>query len=120
MPDTHEVLNQPPLLGDVDLFATDAVLRAGVEREGAGWAAAQLGAVGRCAGGDAMEWGRLANVHTPVLRTHDRFGRRIDEVEFHPAWHHLMGASVGFGLHGSPWAGGVAGRRPPPGRLHRT
>ena len=103
MADTHEVLNQPPPLDAVDLFATDVVLRAGVAREGAGWAADQLHAVGRVAGGPAMEWGRLANAYTPVLRTHDRFGHRIDEVEYHPAWHDLMRTSVGFGLHGSPW-----------------
>src|SRR5512135_279103 len=109
MADTHEVLNQPPPLDGVDLFATDAVLRAGVAREGAGWAEDRLHAVGRVAGGQAMEWGRLANAYPPVLRTHDRYGNRIDEVEFHPAWHDLMKVAVGHGLHALPW------REPRPG-----
>jgi putative acyl-CoA dehydrogenase len=104
MPPTHEVFNQAPPLTGYDV-ADDPVLLDGLRREGAGWAAAELHELGRRAGSEqAQEWGRLANEHPPVLRTHDRFGNRIDEVEFHPAWHQLMGVAVGSGLHAAPWA----------------
>ncbi|MER7208392.1 isovaleryl-CoA dehydrogenase [Streptosporangium sp. NPDC000239] len=100
----HDVFNQvPPLVGhDV---SDDAALLAGVEREGAGWATGEVRALGVLAGSArAAEWGRLANEHPPVLRTHDARGHRIDEVEFHPAWHELMAVAVGEGLHAAPWA----------------
>ncbi len=103
------VRNQPPPLEGYDLFATNRPLVEALRREGGGWAedrAAQLGSV---LGGEPLEWGRLANEHPPILRTHDRFGRRIDEVEFHPAWHSLMDLAVGSGLHALPW------REPVPG-----
>ncbi|GAA4096942.1 acyl-CoA dehydrogenase family protein [Actinomadura miaoliensis] len=104
MPPTHEVLNQvPPHVGhDV---ADDPALLDGLAREGAGWAADRIHELGRLAGTEqAQEWGRLANEHPPVLRTHDRYGHRIDEVEFHPAWHELMRVAVSHGLHAAPWA----------------
>jgi putative acyl-CoA dehydrogenase len=98
-------LNQPPPLVDYNLFANDRALRDAVSREGAGWACAQLEAFGRTLGArEAMEWGTLANEYPPVLRTHDRYGRRRDEVEFHPAWHHLMTLAVEHGIHNLPWA----------------
>ncbi|MGK5441458.1 isovaleryl-CoA dehydrogenase [Micromonospora sp. URMC 105] len=101
---THEVFNQVPPLAGYDA-ADDAALLDGLEREGAGWAAAELHELGRLAGGEqAIEYGRLANEHPPALRTHDRFGHRIDEVEFHPAWHELMRTAVTHGLHAAPWA----------------
>ena len=100
---THEVLNQPPPLIDYDVFSTDRVLSEALEREGAAWAREQAARVGTIAGGDAMEWGRLANVNPPVLKSHDRYGHRIDEVEFHPAWHALMDAAVSNELHALPW-----------------
>jgi putative acyl-CoA dehydrogenase len=103
MPPTHEVLNQPPPLEDYDVFATDRVLMEAVEREGAGWARERLQALGTIAGGAAMTWGRQANQSPPVLRTHDRFGHRVDEVEFHPAWHDLMRTAVQHELHALPW-----------------
>jgi putative acyl-CoA dehydrogenase len=102
---SDEVLNQPPPLVDYNLFSTDRALREAVEREGASWARGQLEEYGRTVGSaEAIEWGVLANEYPPVLHTHDRYGRRRDEVEFHPAWHHLMRLAVQHGLHSLPWA----------------
>ena len=100
---THEVLNQPPPLVDYDLFTQDRVLSEALGREGAGWATERLETLGRLAGGEPIAWGVQANVNSPVLRTHDRYGHRIDEVEFHPAWHELMRLAVGHELHALPW-----------------
>ncbi|HEX2314834.1 MAG TPA: acyl-CoA dehydrogenase family protein [Thermomonospora sp.] len=101
---THEVFNQVPPLEGHDL-ADDPALLDGLAREGAAWAAAEVHELGRLAGTrQAQEWGRLANEYPPVLRTHDRYGHRVDEVEFHPAWHELMTVAVTRGLHGAPWA----------------
>jgi len=102
--ETHAVENQPPPFEEVNLFDTDAALREGVAREGAGWAEPALRRYGALCGGREMQrLGRLANEFAPQLRTHDRFGHRIDEVEFHPAWHALMDTAVAAGLHNLPW-----------------
>jgi putative acyl-CoA dehydrogenase len=104
MPATHEVLNQPPPLIDYDV-ADDPALLDALTREDAGWAADEVRSLGQLAGSaQAREWGRLANEHPPRLHTHDRFGNRLDEVEFHPAWHSLMRVAVEHGLHAAPWA----------------
>jgi putative acyl-CoA dehydrogenase len=102
---THEVTNQvPPLVGH-DPIAGDAVLAEACRRHADEPSLASLAELGRLAGGEqAQEWGRLANENPPKLRTHDRFGHRIDEVEFHPAWHELMRTAVEHGLAGAPWA----------------
>jgi putative acyl-CoA dehydrogenase len=99
---THEVTNQVPALArDV---ADDPALVEALHREGAAWAQDGLGELGMRAGSlQTQELARLANEHNPVLRTHDARGSRIDEVEFHPAWHELMTAAVGYGLHAAPW-----------------
>src|SRR5580693_3879387 len=103
MTSTHEVFNQPPALAGYDVAADPAMLDA-LRREGAGWAEDGIRELGRLAGSaQVQEWGRQANEHAPVLRTHDRFGHRIDEVEFHPAWHELMTVAVQHGLHAAPW-----------------
>ncbi|MBE1577028.1 acyl-CoA dehydrogenase family protein [Amycolatopsis roodepoortensis] len=103
MPVTHEVTNQVPPLADYDAAADPALLE-GLERAGAGWAVAEVHALGRLAGSEhVQEWGRLVNENEPVLRTHDRVGNRIDEVEFHPHWHDLMDVAVSYGLHAAPW-----------------
>jgi putative acyl-CoA dehydrogenase len=101
---THDVLNQVPPLAGYDV-ADDPALLAAAAREGAGWAEAGLHELGELAGaGETQEHARLANEHPPVLRTHDARGRRIDEVEFHPSWHVLLGTAVGHGLQAAPWA----------------
>jgi putative acyl-CoA dehydrogenase len=104
MPSTHEVTNQvPPLVGH-DVADYPALLDS-LEREGAGWSVEDVRALGRRAGSaEAEEWGRLAEKNEPVLHTHDRYGQRIDEVEFDPAWHQLMTVAVEAGLHAAPWA----------------
>ncbi|MFD4355106.1 acyl-CoA dehydrogenase family protein [Nocardia sp. NPDC058518] len=100
---THEVFNQAPPLIPFDAARNPALLE-GLHREGAGWAEAEVRELGALAGGfEAQEWGRLANEYPPVLHTHDRWGNRVDEVEFHPHWHDLMNVAVAHGLHGSPW-----------------
>lgn len=102
---THEVLNQPPPLAGYNLFTSDPALREGAAREGAGWAMAELEACGaRCGTPEAFEMGRLANTHLPVLHTYDRFGHRRDEVEFHPAWHQMLGLLFDEGVHSDAWA----------------
>lgn len=101
---THEVANQPPPLADVNLFETDLCLAEAVRREGAGWAAERLAAQGAVLGSaEVIELGHLANRHVPALRTHDRYGHRIDEVEFHPAWHRLMSIGMAAEQHALPW-----------------
>ena len=102
--DTHEVLNQPPLLGDQSLFATDRALAEGALRDGGGWAEGRLERAGvELGSADFCELGRLANLHTPELHTHDRFGRRIDEVEYHPAWHQVLELAFRHEIHALPW-----------------
>jgi putative acyl-CoA dehydrogenase len=91
--------NQPPPLQGYDLFSENRPLVEALRREGAAAAEERCAAFGRRCGGEPLELGRLANEHPPVLRTHDRFGERVDEVEFHPAWHELLGLGVENGLH---------------------
>ena len=100
-----EVANQPPPLDPYNIFESDVALREAVVREGADWAAAQLGALGATLGAsETVALGFAANENPPRLRAYDRFGHRRDEIEFHPAWHSLMAIAVGAGLHSSPWA----------------
>jgi putative acyl-CoA dehydrogenase len=96
--------NQPPPLAGYDLFSENRPLVEAFEREGDAGATERCMAFGTLCGGEALELGRLANEHPPVLHTHDRYGERIDEVEFHPAWHALLGLGVEHGLHSA--AGG--------------
>ncbi|MEU2511384.1 acyl-CoA dehydrogenase family protein [Streptomyces syringium] len=100
---THEVLNQaPPLTGFTT--ADDPALLEALRRDGGGWGEAEVCELGARAGSqETQEQSRLAEAHPPVLRTHDRFGHRVDEVEFHPAWHQLMAAAVESGQHAAPW-----------------
>src|SRR4051812_50056798 len=106
---THEVVNQPPPLLGHDL-ADDAALLEGLVGHGAGWAADDLHRLGRLGGqAEPQRWAEEANRYEPRLLTHDRYGHRLDEVEFHPSWHRLMDVAGSEGL-----AGG-AGGAPPPG-----
>jgi putative acyl-CoA dehydrogenase len=103
--DTHEVFNQASPFENANLFDCDPALQEALLREGGGSAEAflrQLGA--RLGRADMLELGRLANLHTPKLQSFDRSGRRIDRVEFHPAWHQLMTAMIEAGVHSAPWS----------------
>ena len=103
---THEVLNVPRPWTGVNTFSADTSLARAVRAAGVGDVALKrLTDLGALAGTDAaQDWGRLANANSPVLRTHDRYGHRIDQVEFHPAWHELMTVAVENGLQAAPWA----------------
>jgi putative acyl-CoA dehydrogenase len=101
----HRVENQPQPLSDYNLWRANPPLREAARREGAQWAEAALDEYGGRLGTARMqEQAALANRYPPVLQTHDRYGHRIDRVDFHPAWHELMTAGVGAGLHSSPWS----------------
>ena len=107
---THQVFNQSTPLEGVNLFEIDTPLKEALSREGGGWAegrVSELGAI--CGERQVLRKGVEANEFPPKLKTHDRFGNRIDEVEFHPAWHDLMSLGISHGVHSLPW------REPGPG-----
>jgi putative acyl-CoA dehydrogenase len=107
---THSVENQPPALGARDLYASDMALREALHREGAVWAEARVAQMGRLAGSDAVrEWGEQANRFAPQLRSFDAYGRRLDEVEFHPAYHELMALAMANEVHSIAWTAGPGG-----------
>jgi putative acyl-CoA dehydrogenase len=114
---THEVLNQPPPLDQYDLAAAEPTLVDALERNDAGWAVDLVADFGRrVASPEVYRWGFLANRHSPELQSHDRYGNRVDQVQFHPAWHQLLDLSVGHGLHSLPWEPS----QPKAGHLVRT
>ena len=102
--ETHDVTNQPPSLDGTNLYRIDLPLQDWSRRFGAGWAEQRIDTYGALAGGPLMEAGFLANQNKPVFNSHDRFGHRIDLVEFHPAYHELMRTAVEHGLPSLPWA----------------
>jgi putative acyl-CoA dehydrogenase len=103
-PDPYDAENQSPPLTGFDALACDPALTAAVVREGAEGALPFLAGIARVvASAEAREHAALANANPPVLHTHDRYGHRRDEVEFHRSWHWLMRHSVRWGLHGTPW-----------------
>ncbi len=106
---THRVENQVPALAGYDAYSTDLALTESVAFHAAAWSETTLGTYGRLVGGDLLALGFEANRNKPVLRTHDRYGHRIDEVEFHPAYHALLRAAVHIGVHAFAW------RDPQPG-----
>ena len=102
--ETHDVTNQPPSLDGANLYRIDLPLQEWSRRCGASWAESRIDAYGALAGGPLMEAGFLANQNKPVFSSHDRYGHRIDLVEFHPAYHELMRTAVEHGLPSLPWA----------------
>ena len=102
---THEVENQPPPRAGVDEYGLNTPLREGVERHGAAWAGAELTGIGELVGSASFQRdAELAHAEEPRLHSHDRWGHRIDEVEYHPAYHRIMGAAVAHGAHTRAWA----------------
>ena len=101
---THDVTNQPPPLLDYNVYTSDVALQEGVRREGAAWAEDRLTAFGAAMGSaEVRELGMQANRFKPELRTHDRYGNRIDEVKYHPAYHEMMRLGVEAQVHSLPW-----------------
>ena len=104
--DTHEVTNQPPPLEDINLFVSDVALREAIARAGAIKHEPRLSAFGARAGSaEVAEWAMQANRNPPQLKSFDRYGRRIDEVEFHPAYHALMTMGIEGGVASAAWSG---------------
>lgn len=101
--ETHEVLNQVPPLEGANLYRLDLPLQDWVRRNKGGWAESRLDAYGQLAGGPLMVAGFLANENKPVFKSHDRYGHRIDLVEFHPAYHELMRTAIAHGIPSLPW-----------------
>lgn len=101
--ETHEVFNQVPSLDGANLYRLDAPLQAWVKHYGGSFAESQLQAYGALAGGPLMAAGFLANENKPVFKTHDRYGHRVDLVEFHPAYHELMSTAIVHGIPSAPW-----------------
>ncbi|MGZ8622483.1 MAG: acyl-CoA dehydrogenase family protein, partial [Solirubrobacterales bacterium] len=107
---THSVVNQPPPLEGFNTFDEDRPLREALEREGGGWVEDRVRELGELCGSErVIRLGFEANQKRPELRTHDRFGHRVDEVVFDSSWHELMSIGVSHGLHALPW------REPGPG-----
>ena len=104
---THEVSNQSSAWSDVDLFVSNQPLRDALRHHAPALDATRLRALGAlCGSADMQAHARLANTYKPQLHAHDMQGRRIDQVEFHPSYHTLLGAALRFGLHAAPWSGG--------------
>ena len=107
--ETHEVFNQVPSLDGANLYRIDLPLQEWIRRYDGGWAEDRLNTYGALAGGPLMQAGFLANEHKPQFKTHDRYGNRIDLVEFHPAYHELMRTAIEHGLPSLPWTDPRAG-----------
>ncbi len=107
--ETHEVFNQAEPLEPFHAWLGDVALREAVAREGGGWAEAALTAYGAAAGGPLFAAGFLAERYPPQFHSHDRQGRRINLVEYHPAYHELMRAAIEAGLPSLPWREARAG-----------
>jgi len=114
------VLNQVPALEGINLFGTHTALIEATEREGGGWIAERARALGELVGGEPLRWGAQANENPPRLHTHDRYGHRIDEVEFHPAWHALMRLGAEHELHSLPWTAARPGAHVARAALYMT
>ncbi|MCH9691687.1 MAG: acyl-CoA dehydrogenase family protein [Gammaproteobacteria bacterium] len=103
--DTHRVFNQPPALSGHNLYAGDTALGEAIAHNGGHWGEAELQRYGEiCGRPEMIERGFLANEHKPQFDSHDRVGHRIDQVNYHPAYHQLMQLAFGEGLHSTPWS----------------
>ena len=112
---THEVTNQPPPLADINVYEIDLALRGAVEAGGGAPHHARLSEFGRrCGAAQTRQRAREANDNPPRLKSFDRYGHRLDEVEFHSAYHELMELGLNSGISGCAWASGEA--RPCPAR----
>jgi putative acyl-CoA dehydrogenase len=109
--DFDRSLNQPPVLENYNLFASDEALKTAVEAGGGAWNNERALAFGEILGkAETLELGNLANKNAPVLKTHDRFGNRSDTVEFHPAYHELMRIALENETHSLAWTSKRPGR----------
>ena len=102
--ETHEVTNQPPPLEGHNAFDADPALREALEREGGAWGvdrARDLGAL--VASSEAQEHSRRAERNLPRLISHDRYGNRVDRVDYDPSWHWMMRAGIERALASLPW-----------------
>ena len=107
---THDVFNQPSEFAGHNLFRTDAAFATAALREGGPWLEGPLHALGEVVGSErVLELGELANRHGPELVSFDRYGRRLDEVRFHPAYHELMGLAMDHRIHDIAWSGAPGG-----------
>jgi putative acyl-CoA dehydrogenase len=101
---THDVLNQAPPLTPYNVFEADLVLREALEREGGGWGVDRVRDAGQLAGTDeAAEHSDRAERNEPILRSHDRYGHRVDEVELDPSWHWCLRQAIEREIHSLPW-----------------
>ena len=108
--ETHDVFNQAAPFEDVNLFTSDVALQAAVAAAGGEMHAERLSAFGVQAGSaETAAWAMQANENSPRLKVFDHYGRRIDEVEFHPAYHRLMTLGVEAGVSSAAWSGAAAG-----------
>jgi putative acyl-CoA dehydrogenase len=108
--ETHDVSNQPPPFEEVNLFTSDVALQAAVQAAGGAAHGERLAAFGSAAGSaETALWAAQANDNPPRLKAFDRYGRRIDEVEFHPAYHRLMALGLMAGVSSAAWKGVAAG-----------
>ena len=118
---THAVTNQPPAFADINLFSADQVLQGSLEGAISPQDVAALKAYGGKIGtAEVQDWADQANKNPPILRSFDRYGQRLDEVEFHPAWHAIMSAAMQHEVHNLPWREPRRGAlRPRPTRSRR-
>jgi putative acyl-CoA dehydrogenase len=100
---THTVENQAPPLAGFNAYLSDPALREALKREGGGWGETHLIEFGKLAGGELLDLGFTANTHKPELKLFDRYGHRLDEVEFHPAYHRIMELVMAHGVHSFAW-----------------
>ncbi|MEI5639466.1 MULTISPECIES: acyl-CoA dehydrogenase family protein [unclassified Pseudoalteromonas] len=101
--ETHEVFNQPPALENYNVFSSDTVLQYWVQRFASERSTAVLEKFGKECGHGLLAAGFLANKHLPELQSHDRFGHRIDQINYHPAYHQLMRHAIEQGHCSLPW-----------------